>query len=328
MVHIIGSGRALPAECLSAETLDAQLKLPIGYLQKETGVSHRYVCRDESQIDLAVSACKSALEDAGIDATDIDLLISGCAVPYQPIPSMAPLVMRELGITDGSAAAFDVNSTCLSFLTALQTADRLLDTGQHTNALVFSSEIASRALPWSTEPEVAGLFGDGAAAVVLTQNSNGTRGLKSVLFRTYPSAYEASEIGAGGTRFDFREERDAFERNTMFSMDGIALFRLTIEHFNACVDGLLDQAGWQHKDVDLVIPHQASPAALSHMVRLTKFEKDRVFDIASDHGNQIAASIPFAFDLARKQGRIETGAKVLFLGTSAGVSIGGIAYEA
>ena len=236
--------------------------------------------------------------------------------------------MRELGIPDGSAAAFDVNSTCLSFLTALQTADRLLDSGQHVNALVFSAEVASRALPWSTEPEVAGLFGDGAAAVVLTRNANGTRGLKSVLFRTYPSAYEASEIGAGGTRFDFHKERDAFERNTLFSMDGIALFRLTIEHFNSCVDCLLDQAGWQHKDVDLVIPHQASPAALSHMVRLTKFDKDRVFDIASDYGNQIAASIPFAFDLARKQGRVGPGSKVLFLGTSAGVSIGGMAYEA
>ena len=80
MVRIIGSGRALPAECLSADALDAQLGLPIGHLQKESGVSHRYVCREESQIDLAVSACKASLADAGIDATEIDLLISGLSL--------------------------------------------------------------------------------------------------------------------------------------------------------------------------------------------------------------------------------------------------------
>ncbi|TGR36146.1 ketoacyl-ACP synthase III, partial [Mesorhizobium sp. M8A.F.Ca.ET.198.01.1.1] len=101
------------------------------------------------------------------DPGTVDLIVGGCGVPYQPLPASAPLVMQRLGLADGSAAAFDVNSTCLGFLTAFETASRLIEAGQFSTALVFSSEVASRALPWRDQPEVAALFGDGAAAAVL-----------------------------------------------------------------------------------------------------------------------------------------------------------------
>ncbi|WP_027057615.1 3-oxoacyl-ACP synthase III family protein [Mesorhizobium loti] len=327
-IEIIGTGRAVPATCVTSLALDERLGLGRGQLEAVTGVVERYVCEGESQVDLACTAARLALADARIEASEIDLIIGGCGVPYQPLPSTAPLVMQRLGMADGSAAAFDVNSTCLGFLTAFETAGRMIEAGQCERALIFSSEIASRALPWKDQPEIAALFGDGAAAAVLCRSASGEAKVVANLMRTYPSAYDACGIGSGGTRFDFHGQPQEFASHTLFHMDGKELFRVTSRHFNGFVSDLLERAGWRQDEVGLVVPHQASPFALAHMARQTGFATEKLVDIAARYGNQIAASIPFALDIARRQGRITPGAKVLFLGTSAGVSFGGMALQA
>jgi 3-oxoacyl-[acyl-carrier-protein] synthase III len=329
-VWISGTGRAVPARRLTTGAIEDELRLAVGSLSDSTGVAARHVCDREDQISLAVAACRSALDNAGLRVIDIDTLISASAVPYQPIPATAPLIMRELGLADGAAAAFDVNSTCLSFLTGLEVAACRISAGTARHVLVVSAEIASRALPWRTHPETAALFGDGAAVAVVSRPlpDNRQSRVVAVLMRTYPSLYEACGIGAGGTRFDFSREPEAFAAHSLFAMDGKALFRLASLHFKGFVEDLLSRAGWRHDEVDLVIPHQASPAALAHMIRQTGFPAGRVMNIAAEYGNQIAASIPFALDLARRSGRVNAGAKLLLLGTSAGVSFGGMALVA
>lgn len=323
-ISFLGTGRALPLQ--SVDSTDLEIKWTAGGRITATGVRRRYHCTDETQVDLATLACQRALENAGCAIDKIDLIISGASVAYQPIPAMAPLIMRNLGVVDGAAAAFDVNSTCLSFVTGLDVAARMISSGAAQTALVVSSEIASRALPWATQPQTAALFGDGAAAAVLgSAEAQTTAAIRAIRLRSYPSAYEACGIGAGGTRFDFSTESASFAEHSKFSMDGKALFRLTTQHFTSFVDALLHEAGWDHGEVDLVVPHQASPAALDHMIRQTGWPKKKVVRIVEDYGNQIAASIPFAFDIAREQGRVPAGSKVLFLGTSAGVSLGGAA---
>ncbi len=323
-VSILGTGRAIPADSVHSEDIDRALGS--GQRVTATGVMRRFRVAGETQIDLAVAAGLAALADAGINPHDIDLVLSAAAVPYQPIPATAPLVMRGLGMRDGSAAAFDVNSTCLSFVSALEIAARMISGGATRRALVVASELPSRALPWDTDPEVAALFGDGAAAAVIGPTPAGAAGeIRAIGLRSYPSAYEACQIGAGGTRFDFRKDSADFAAHTLFEMDGKALFRITARHFGEFVDGLLQQAGWSHDDVDLVVPHQASPAALDHMIRQSGFHADQIVRIVADYGNQVAASIPFALDVARKDGRAATGRKILLLGTSAGVSFGGAA---
>lgn len=331
MISILGTGRALPVKRVASADIDARLGQPSGTLFGACGVAHRYVCDSESQIDLALSAAQAALRDAGVAPEAVDLVLSGSAVPYQPIPAMAPLVMRELGIADGAAMAFDVNSTCLSFVTALDMAARMIATGQARCAVVVASEVASRALPWEAQPEVAGLFGDGAAAAVIGPRDGpheGAGGIVASRLRSFPSAYEACSIGAGGTRFDFHAEPDAFAAHAVFAMDGKELFRLATRHFAGFVDDLLAEAGWRLDEVDLLVPHQASPGGLAHMLRQLRIAPERCVNIVEDHGNQIAASIPFALDVARRSGRIAPGNRVLMLGTSAGVSFGGMAYEA
>ena len=276
---------------------------------------------------MAVEAIEKALKSAGIDRHDIDLVISACGVGYQTLPSTAPVVMAKLDLADGSATAFDVNSTCLSFLTGIETAHKLLQSGNHKTALVFSSEIATRALPWETDPNTAALFGDGAAAVILGYEDDVGQGLVASVMKTYPTAYEACSIAAGGTRFDFHKQNEEFKSHTMFNMDGKSLFRITRKYFSSVFEELLEKACWRKQDVDVVIPHQASPFALQHMIKATGLNCNQVVNISQSYGNQIAASIPFTFDYALKSGKITNGSKVLFIGTAAGVSIGGVAWE-
>ena len=323
-VSLFGTGRALPLESIQSSDLDQSWDT--GNRIASTGVSRRFQCRKESQVDLATLACQRALQSAGLQVGQVDMIISAASVPYQPIPSMAPLIMRNLGMRDGSAAAFDVNSTCLSFLTGLDIAALKIAGGSAQRVLVVSSEVASRALPWEEEPETAALFGDGAAAAVIGASRDDSEAqIKAIRLRSYPSAYEACEIGAGGTRFDFDSDRTAFAEHAKFRMDGKALFRLTSQYFSGFIDALLQEAGWDRNDVDIVVPHQASPTALDHMIRQIGFSPQKIVRIVEDYGNQIAASIPFAFDIAREEGRVPAGSKVLFLGTSAGVSFGGTA---
>ena len=322
MIKIAGTGAALPENCVTSSSLD----LIHGYdgsLAEMTGVDQRYVVDQETQIDLAKAAGVAALKDAGLAVTDIDTIISGCAVPYQSLPATAPLIMQRLGIVDGAASAFDVNSTCLSFLTGIDMAAGLIALGRANAVLVVASEIASRALPWSTAPETAALFGDGAGAAVITKGETPY----TAVMRTYPSAYDACQLGAGGTRFDYHNDPVGFDNNALFQMDGKALFRLSAAHFTDFVDELLTHAGWETGDVDLVVPHQASPHALRHMIRQLGVPREKVVDISATVGNQIAASLPITLDHARRNNRIKDGTKLLMLGTSAGVSFGGLAME-
>ena len=322
-MRIYGTGSAVPETVLTAADVDARLGKPAGWTLAASGVATRHVMTTGNQVDLALQASAVALQDAGVKARDLDLIVSACGIPYQTLPSTAPLVQRGLGLADGTVATFDLNSTCLSFLSALEVVDGLIRTGRYARALIVSAEVASRALPWRDQPEVAALFGDGAAAAVVGPGM----ALRAARFRSYPSRYESCEIGAGGTRFDFAQDRKGFEDHALFQMDGRALFKLTAQYFGGFVDDLLADAGLTRDQIDLVVPHQASPGALQHMIRLCGFRADQVVDIAAQVGNQIAASIPFALDHARRAGRVPAGATVLMLGTSAGVSFGGVVVD-
>jgi len=320
---ILGSGHAVPKACVASDALDAREGLARGWLYRKSGVRTRYVCDEEDQVDLAVAAARLALGEAGVAAEDLSAILFGAAVPYQSIPATAPLIQKRLGVPDGACMAFDVNSTCLSFVTALDIASRMAGGGL---VLVVASEIASRGLPWKSDPKTAALFGDGAAAAVVSAagQSGIMRGILASRMETYPSAYEACALGAGGTRYDYHGDRDGFDRHSLFRMDGEALFKLTLRHFEPFLDRLLAEAGWRRDEVELVVPHQASPGALHHLAKRCGFKADRVVDIVRDYGNQIAASLPTALDVARRT-RDCAGKRTLLLGTSAGVSFGGMA---
>lgn len=324
-LKLVGTGRAVPDRRVSSAELDRRYGFEPGYLQSATGVETRYVCDGEDQIELGRRAAVAALDASGLRPDDLDMIICASAVPYQPIPATAPAIQRALGIADGTCFATDVNSTCLGFPVALHFAAGLLAGGAYRYILIVSTEIASRALPWEQEPAIAGLFGDGAAAAIVRADE--AAGILAARFTTLSSGYDACRIGSGGTRFDFRTEFEAFSKHSLFAMDGRELFRLTAGGFGSFVDALLSAAGTGRDEIDRIIAHQASPGALAHMTRLCHFRKEQVVDISARFGNQVAASIPFVLDYAFEHGHVRAGNRILMLGTSAGVSFGGLVMD-
>ena len=326
---LIGWGHVLPKRHVTSEQLEADYGLEAGSLVAATGVQARYVADrlgPEHQVALGLAAARSALERADCAASDIDLIISASAVPQQLIPGTAPLYQRGLGLGDGVCQVMDVNTTCLSALSALDVASSFIETGRAERVLIVSSELASCALPWKSAPDVAALFGDGAAAWVVARSNE--RGLLGTAFECHPSAFEACQIPVGGTANTPHDNPAYFMENAYFQMTGDALFKLVRGQFSDFLDGFLDRIGWSRNDVDVFVPHQASPLSLLHMARAFQVRSHRYIDITRSHGNQIAASIPTAFSEARDRGLIKDGSKVMMLGTSAGVQFGAAALIA
>lgn len=326
---LLGTGARAGGKALPSAEIDARLGKPQGWLESASGVITRPVIAEgETQESLAVDAARLALADAGLEPEDIDLLLFASAVGRQPIPSTATLIKRELGLTRCAAPAFDINATCLSAVAAMEVAALYIAAGRARHVLIVASEIATRALPWAEDPATAALFGDGAAALVLGPAQASGLHLREVMIETWAEGYDYCALPAGGTRYDLHTNREDFEANAFFRMDGHALFKLTRAKLPDFIGRLLARAGWQQDEVDLVIPHQASPLALEHMIRKCGFARERIVSTIQQTGNLVAASIPMTLDTARREGRITKASKVLLIGTSAGVSIGGVTLQA
>jgi 3-oxoacyl-[acyl-carrier-protein] synthase III len=326
-VRIAGTGHYLPISKRLSSDIDQELQRKIGKTEQRTGVRERPVAKHETSSSMAVAASKDAISHANLNAADIDLIISACAVPEQPIPAMAPLVQAGLGLGRTGIPAFDINASCLSFVAAFDLAAQLIEAQRFRNVLIVSSEIASRALPWTSDPDTAAMFGDGAAAAILTSSRTAGGGLAASHIETWSEGYRDCELPAGGTRFDFHRQHEDFAKGAQFQMDGRAAYRLAAKTIQPFFDKLLAKAGWHLDEVDLVVPHQASRGALDHLVAKLEIPRSKLIDIIADHGNQIAASIPMALNFAMREGRISSGMKVLVVGTSAGFSVGGLCLE-
>jgi len=238
----------------------------------------------------------------------------------QPIPGTSVLVQRRLGLGASGIPAFDVNATCLSFLMAF---DRVLAgfaLGEWRRALIVSADIASAALDFS-DPEASVLFGDGAAAVAL--EAGGPHVRLSHALRTYGDMADACRLEAGGTRLRPDEAIEAFLAHAKFRMDGRAVFRATSREFPAFLRDLLAAASIGPEALDVVIPHQASAAALKHLKRAIPEGERKTVDIFANIGNQIATSLPFALHIARERGLLHPGDYGLLIGSAAGISLGG-----
>jgi 3-oxoacyl-[acyl-carrier-protein] synthase III len=319
---ILGTGTAKGLAMIESTALDREHNFPVGHIERLTGVARRPRADGTDQVELAAEAGLAALADAGLETGAIDAILHAAAVPYQTIPATAPLVQRALGLPDGRVTAHDIGATCLGFLAALQHAAAMVEAGRWSRVLVVAAERVSENLDWR-DPAAAALFGDGAGAAVVGHGPGGLI-VGRVAMETHPSAYEAARVRAGGTRLGARAGAD----DMRFSMDGTALFALTRRRFGSFVHRALDAAGLSMDDIDLIVPHQASPAALGLMARALRVSKDRLLDLSAVHGNLVAASLPVTLDHARRTGRIAPGARVMMLGTAAGVTFGAAILEA
>lgn len=319
--RLAGTGVALPRRRVASDEVDALIGRPPGWTLANFAIAERrWAGPDETSSAMGAEAARAALDDAGVAAGEIDVLVGACAVMEQPIPGTAALIQRRLGLGDSGKPAFDVNATCLSFLVALDTILAGFALGRWRRALIVSSEIASAALDFS-DPEASVIFGDGAAAVVV--EADGPHAWLAHRMATYGDGADLCRLESGGTKLRPHEDMEAFIAGSRFAMDGPGVFRATAKRFPSFMAALLADAGVAPDGLETVIPHQASAAALEHLKRSIPDGHARTVDIFREAGNQIAASLPHALHRARIEGRLTPGSTSLLVGSSAGISLGG-----
>lgn len=326
-VTLLGTGHALPTEAITSAELDRQFNHLPGTIERVGGVRLRYfAARDETAANLAAKAAHRALEAAGLSLADIDCLVAASGTMDQGMPCNAALIHRELGLSARAIPAFDINASCLGFLAALDTLAWPIVAGRYKHVLVVAADIASCGLDWN-KLESSAIFGDGAAAAVLGPSADGRSRLLAAELNTLSVGANLCRIPAGGSRYHPTRIDQPFDELTKFYMDGKGVFKLAASHLPAFVERLLARAKLVRDQLDWIVPHQASQLALSHLTKRLGFARDKVVDIFAEHGNQVAASLPTALDIAIRDGRIQRGQRLLLLGTGAGLSLGGVVLE-
>ncbi|MDP3802396.1 3-oxoacyl-[acyl-carrier-protein] synthase III C-terminal domain-containing protein [Brevundimonas sp.] len=318
---LAGLGAYAPREHRPSQALDAVFGQPAGWTETQFGIAARGVAApDETTSMMGAEAARRALAMAGWAEGEFDVLIGACAVMEQPIPGASVLIQQALGLGKSGIWAFDVNQTCLSFVTALDVAAMGFETRRFRRALIVSSDIASAGLDWDT-PASAAIFGDGAAAVCLEAGTDPDGpGLLARGFETYGEGKDLATLRSGGTRIRVEHGLEALTEGARFHMDAFGIFKAAARALPALIDRVLGEAGLTRETVDVIVGHQASAPGLEHVRRLMGGDPARVIDIFATHGNQIAASLPTVLAEARVRGLLAPGRTVLLLGTAAGVS--------
>lgn len=319
-LKIIATGVALPPGRIDSAAIDRRLRKPEGYVERRSGIAYRFhATHDASQAELAAQAIDDALSRHHLDPGAIDLLISASAIAVQALPCTAALILKAAGLPAG-IPGFDINSSCVSFISALQVAAGLLNAGTYRRIAIVSADLASRGINWDDE-ESSLIFGDGAACAIV-ERGDGSSGILASLIETYPQGSELCEIRAGGTR---RNPRSGMvEGDFLFHMDGKKLFRQACGLIEGYLDRLLAASGLALDEIATVVPHQASHLSLEHMRRRLGVAPSVLVDIYRYHGNQVAASIPTALHAAVTSGRFNAGKPVMLIGTAAGLSLAGM----
>lgn len=318
---LTGYGACAPREQRPSTALDAIFGQSPGWTESQFGITSRGVAApDETTSAMGVEAARKALAMAGWDARDLDVIIGACGVMEQPIPGTSVLIQQGLGVGKSGIRAFDVNQTCLSFVTALDVVAMGFGSGRFRRALIVSSDVASAGLDWDT-PHAAAIFGDGAAAVCVEAASDPQGpGILAQGFETYGDGKDLATLRSGGTRIRIEHGLEALAEGARFRMDPFGIFKAAARHLPTLIDRVLDEAGLTRETVDIVVPHQASAPGVEHLRRLMGGDPERVVDIFATHGNQIAASLPSALVSAQASGLLKPGKTALLVGTAAGIS--------
>ena len=312
---VLGVGSALPARKVTNDELAKTVDTTDAWIVERTGIKSRYVASaDETTASLATDAARKALDHAGIDAADIDLIVLATATPDQTFPSSATKVQAALGIND--CIAFDVHAVCTGFLYALSVADSMLRGGNAKKALVIGSETFTRILDWEDRATCV-LFGDGAGALVLgAEQTDG-----GIL---------ATRLHADGRHNDLLfVDGGPSTTGTVgkLRMKGREVFRHAVINLAGVLTEVLEAAGLTSADVDWVVPHQANARILDATARKLGLPPEKVVVTVDQHANTSAASVPLAFDTAIKDGRIKRGDIVVLEAMGGGFTWGAAALR-
>lgn len=314
--RILGTGSALPRQVVTNAQLAERVDTSDEWIVARTGIRQRHIAEaDETTATLATAAARAALEDAGVDASSIGLIVLATATPDNTFPATATKVQQALGCNGG--IAFDVAAVCSGFLYALTVADSLLRTGTAKRALVIGAETFSRILDWEDRTTCV-LFGDGAGAVVLDAPCAENAG---------PDApgILGSRLHADGAQHDLLYV-DGGPSSTQtvghVRMKGPEVFRHAVVNLTDVLREVLEATGVSADQIDWIVPHQANARILDATARKLGISPDKVIVTVDRHANTSAASVPLALDVARKDGRIKPGDLVMLEAMGGGFTWG------
>lgn len=291
------------------------IELPKNIVELKGQVRYR-ISEGENQISLAVSACEKALKNANITISDIDCIVSASAVGIQPIPCTAALIHEKIA-KGTSIPALDINTTCTSFITALDTMSYLVEAGRYERVLIVSCDVASKALN-PKQKESFQLFSDGAAAFVIEKTEKEI-GVIDAIQKTWSEGAHSTEIRGGLSNFHPKNYSEMTKEEYMFDMNGKTVLSLSISKIPELMKNFLKNNGMKVSDIDMTVPHQASVAMPLVMQKLG-IEKDKFLDEVKEFGNMVSASVPITLVHGLENGKIKSGNTILLIGTAAGLT--------
>jgi len=314
--RIVGTGAYLPAKVLTNQDLERMVDTSDEWIYARTGIRQRHIAADDEQTsDLALAASRRALETAGIDAKDLDLVVVATTTPDMVFPSTACILQAKLGTRN--CPAFDMQAVCSGFVYGLATADQFIRSGQYRNALVVGAEIYSRILDWSDRATCV-LFGDGAGAVVLQKS--GTPGIISS--HLHADGTHVNMLSVPGTVSGGKVSGRPFVQ-----MDGQSVFKFAVKVLDEVAQEALVANKVATGEIDWLIPHQANIRIIQATARKLGIGMEKVIATVDRHANTSAASIPLALDEAVRDGRIRTGQRVLLEGVGGGFTWGAVLLQ-
>lgn len=296
---MIGFGLYTPKNLVENERLQEFLETSDEWIRTRTGIERRYISLDENTSDLAVEASKKALNQAGLSAEDIDLIILATVTPDNFTPSTACIVQDKLGAKN--AWAFDINAACTGFIYALKLGRSLIRSGEAKNALIIGAETLSKALNWEDRGSCV-LFGDGAGATVLTSTEEDC-GIKCVNVKSDGSKGDSLVIQGLPLNSPFKDGREVSEN--YINMNGREIFKFATKVMEESIVEILEKENIKIEDIDAIIPHQANLRIIDYVVKRLGIPREKFITNLQNYGNTSGASIPIALCESINEGNLK-----------------------
>lgn len=317
-VKIIGTGSYAPKKVYTNKYLETIIPTNDEWIQSNLGIHERHIAADnEFTSDLATQAGLRAVQDAGVDVADIDLIIVATATPDRKAPSTATIVQYKMQAIN--AAAFDIAAVCSGFLYAMSIGTQYIASGVYNHVLVIGADKFSSIIDWTRRDAV--FFGDGAGAVVLTA-ADETEGF--LAYRLYTDTREnhfGFTVPAGGSEMPITPNVIE-ERLQYFQMDGKAVFKSATEALPKAINQVLQDTGLAIGDINLMIPHQPSIKILIKTAEIIGLPFEKVMHNMEHYANTSSGTIPILLDETNKAGKIKKGDNILFAAVGAGWTYG------
>jgi 3-oxoacyl-[acyl-carrier-protein] synthase-3 len=294
------------------------------WITSRTGIKERRVVAEgEALVDVVERAGAAAMENAGIEPSEVDLLIVATATQEQPIPASSAIAQPRLGVTN--AACFDISAACSGFVYGLNVARQFIATGAAEKVLLVGAECLTRYLDWQDRTTCV-LFGDGAGAVVLQPAEDG-EGVIGLQWRTDGTLADIIAMPGGGSRFPPHSKESIDQRLPFIKMRGNETFKVAVRALADISQKVMDEAGIPMEELDLFIPHQANQRIISAVGSRLKLREDQVYSNVHRVGNTSAASIPLAMADAVAEGRLNAGDLVLASAFGGGLTWGSVLFR-